>query len=328
MPGGKKLQFQIQTGSTMITRKTFIRDNVFAAGACLACRSLLTEIMADEKAYRLTVLHTNDVHSRIDPFPMDGSSNQGLGGVAARAELIGKIRREEEHVLLLDAGDIFQGTPYFNFYKGEPEIKAMSSMGYEATTIGNHDFDAGLENLATQLTNHANFPMLVANYDFSGTPMEHNYQPYKILRKGKMKVGVFGVGIEITGLVSENLSAGTTYLDPIIKANETAYNLKYNKGCDLIICLSHLGNTYTDNKVSDKHLATETENIDLIVGGHTHTFLKEPLVYKNKKGNETIVNQVGWAGINLGRLDFDFAKYAKKNLAKASSITVTKKTEE
>ncbi len=301
---------------------------MMAAGSLLAGQSLLTELIAQEKEYKLTVLHTNDVHSRIDPFPMDGGSNQGLGGVAARAAIIEKIRREEENVLLLDAGDIFQGTPYFNFYKGEPEIKAMSSMKYDATAIGNHDFDAGLENLATQLTNHASFPMLVSNYDFAGTPMEYKYQPYKIFKKGKIKAGVFGLGIEMAGLVSENLSAGTRYLDPVVKGNEMAYSLKKEKDCDLVICLSHLGNTYSDNKVSDKQLATETENIDLIIGGHTHTFLAAPIVYKNKKGNDVLVNQVGWAGINLGRLDFNFSRYSKKKLLQASSITVTKKTEE
>jgi len=312
----------------MLTRKDFLYNNMLAAGGLLAGRSLFNELIADERLYKLTVLHTNDVHSRLDPFPMDGGSNQGLGGVAARAEIIEKIRREEQQVLLLDAGDIFQGTPYFNFYKGEPEIKAMSSMKYDATTIGNHDFDAGLENLATQLTNNATFPMLVANYDFSGTPMEYKYQPYKIFKKGKIKAGVFGIGIEMAGLVSENLSAGTKYLDPLQKANETAYQLKKEKDCDLVICLSHLGNTYNDNKVSDKQLATETENIDLIIGGHTHTFLPAPIVYKNKKGEDVLVNQVGWAGINLGRLDFDFTKISNKKLSQASSITVTKKTEQ
>lgn len=312
----------------MLTRKAFIYNNIMAAGTLLAGNSLLNELTADARSYKLTILHTNDVHSRIDPFPMDGGANQGLGGVAARAELIGKIRAEEEHVLLLDAGDIFQGTPYFNFYKGEPEIKVMSTMKYDATTIGNHDFDAGLENLATQLTNNATFPMLVANYDFSGTPMEYKYQPYKIFKKGKVKVGVFGVGIEMAGLVSENLSAGTKYLDPVMKGNEIAAKLKKEKGCDLVICLSHLGNSYSDNKVSDKRLATETENIDLIIGGHTHTFLAAPIVYKNKKGEDVLVNQVGWAGINLGRLGFDLSKSSKKNLSKTSSITVTKKTEE
>lgn len=298
------------------------------AGSLIAGKSLLEEIVTDKKSYRLTVLHTNDVHSRIDPFPMDGGSNQGLGGVAARAEIIEKIRREEEHVLLLDAGDIFQGTPYFNFYKGQPEIKAMSSMGYEATTIGNHDFDAGLENLAMQLTNHAKFPMLVSNYDFTGTPMEYKYEPYKIFKKGQIKIGVFGLGIEMAGLVPENLSSGTKYIDPVVKGNEIASKLKTEKKCDMVICLSHLGYQYSDNKVSDKRLANETENIDLIIGGHTHTFLNAPVEFKNKKGYDVIVNQVGWAGINLGRLDFDFSKYSKKKLSEASSITVTKKTEE
>lgn len=298
------------------------------AGSLFAGKSLLSELIAEEKAYHLTVLHTNDTHSRIDPFPMDGGVNQGLGGVAARAQIIEKIRREEEHVLLFDGGDIFQGTPYFNFYKGEPEIKSMSSMRYDATTIGNHDFDAGLPNLATQLTAHATFPMLVANYDFSGTAMESKYQPYKIFKKGKIKIGVFGLGIELTGLVSENLIAGTKYLDPVVKGNETAAILKKEKNCDLVICLSHLGYQYSDNKVSDKRLANESENIDLIIGGHTHTFLDAPVVFKNKKGDDVLVNQVGWAGINLGRLDFDFTKSSAKKLSEASSITVTKKTEE
>src|SRR6478735_449010 len=312
----------------MLTRKTFIYNNMMATASLFAGKSLLSEIDADKRSYQLTVLHTNDVHSSIEPFPMDGGSNQGLGGVAARAEIIEKIRREEEHVLLLDAGDIFQGTPYFNFYKGEPEIKAMSSMGYEATTIGNHDFDAGLENLATQLTNHAKFPMLVSNYDFTGTPMEYKHEPYKIIKKGKIKIGVFGLGIEMAGLVSENLSVGTKYLDPVMKGNEMAYKLRKEKNCDLVICLSHLGYQYSDNKVSDKRLANETENIDLIIGGHTHTFLNAPVVFKNKNGDDVIVNQVGWAGINLGRLDFNFSKYPKKKLSGSSSITVTKKTEE
>lgn len=312
----------------MLTRKEFLYNNILVAGCLIARKSFINELIAEERNYKLTVLHTNDVHSRLDAFPMDGGLNQGLGGVAARAEIIEKIRKEEEHVLLLDAGDMFQGTPYFNFYKGEPEIKAMSLMKYDATTIGNHEFDAGLENLATQLTNNATFPMLVANYDFTGTPMEYKYQPYAIFKKGKIKIGVFGLGIEMAGLVSETLSGNTKYLDPVVKGNEMAYTLKKEKNCDLVICLSHLGNTYTDNKVSDKRLAMETENIDLIIGGHTHTFLPAPIVYKNKKGDDVLVNQVGWAGINLGRLDFDFTKISNKKLTKANSITVTKKTEE
>ena len=276
---------------------------------------------------KLTILHTNDTHSRLEPFPMDGGRNQGLGGIAARGELINKIRSEEEHVLLLDAGDIFQGTPYFNLYKGEPEIKAMSAMKYDATTIGNHDFDAGMENLATQLTTHANFPMLIANYDFTGTPMENKTHPYKVFKKGKLKIGVFGISIEGRGLIPDSLFGATKYLDPVQKANETADRLKRNEDCDMIICLLHLGNQYKEsNKVSDEVLAKETEHVDLIIGGHTHTFLDNPIVYKNKKSDDVIVNQVGFAGIILGRLDFEFSKFSGKKLTKNHNISVSQKT--
>ena len=310
----------------MWSRKKFLQQAAQSAGALMAGPALLDTVGMFE-SLKLTILHTNDVHSRIDPFPMDGGRNQGLGGVASRAELIKKIRAEEEHVLLLDAGDIFQGTPYFNIYKGEPEIKAMTAMGYDACTIGNHDFDAGMDNLATQLTRNANFPMLVSNYDFSGTEMENKTIPYKIFRKGKLKIGVFGVGIELQGLVPENLYKQTKYLDPVQKANELADRLKKREDCDMVICLSHLGYQYkTEKKVSDEILAKETGNIDLIIGGHTHTFLDNPVVIKNKNGNDTIVNQVGFAGIILGRLDFEFSKFSRKKMTNSYSITVSKKT--
>jgi len=199
-------------------------------------------------------------------------------------------------------------------------------MKYDATTIGNHDFDAGMENLATQLTKHASFPMLISNYDFTGTPMEHKTQPYKILKKGKLKIGVFGVGIEGKGLIPDNLFGATKYLNPVQKANEMADKLKRNESCDMVICLSHLGNSYKEsNLVSDEVLAKETENIDLIIGGHTHTFLDNPIVYKNKKGDDTVVNQVGFAGIILGRLDFEFSKFSGKKLAKNHNISVSQK---
>lgn len=312
----------------MLNRKHFIRQATLSAGALVAGPSLLraAEYMSPLK---LTILHTNDTHSRLEPFPMDGGRNQGLGGIAARARLIEQIRREEEHVLLLDAGDIFQGTPYFNIYKGEPEIKAMTNLGYDACTIGNHDFDAGMENLATQLTRHANFPMLVTNYDFTGTPMEGKTEPYKIFKKGKLKIGVFGVSIEGKGLIPDALFGSTKYLDPVQKANETAALLRKDKGCDMVICLSHLGYQYKEsNKVSDEVLAKETENIDLIIGGHTHTFLDNPVEYKNKNGDDVIINQVGFAGIILGRLDFEFSKFSSKKLAKNHNISVSQKSGE
>ena len=309
----------------MLSRKTFIRQAALATGAILAGPAVgrAGEYFSPLK---LTILHTNDTHSRLEPFPMDGGRNQGMGGIAARSQLIGRIRREEEHVLLLDAGDIFQGTPYFNLYKGEPEIKAMTAMQYDACTIGNHDFDAGMENLATQLTNHAKFPMLVSNYDFTGTPMEHKTAPYRIFKKGKLKIGVVGVGIEGHGLIPDALFGATKYLDPVQKANEHGYALKKREGCDMVICLSHLGNKYSDNKVSDEVLAKESEHIDLIIGGHTHSFLDKPIVYKNKKDEDVIVNQVGFAGIILGRLDFEFSKFSGKKLAKNHNISVSQKT--
>lgn len=311
----------------MLNRRKFIAQSVLAAGSLLAAPVIGRTAGLFETPARLTILHTNDTHSRIDPFPMDGGRNQGLGGVAARSELIRRIRQEEEHVLLLDAGDIFQGTPYFNIYKGEPEIKAMTAMGYDAATIGNHDFDAGIENLAMQLKAHAGFPMIISNYDFSGTPMESLAVPYKIFRKGKLKIGVTGVGIELKGLVPENLYGNTVYLDPVQKLNETAAELK-RKNCDMVICLSHLGYKYSENKISDILLAKDSENVDLLIGGHTHTFMKEPEAVKNKRGEDVIINQVGFAGIQLGRLDFIFEEQGKKKLTATQAISVSKKTGE
>lgn len=308
----------------MLNRRKFIQQTSLSAAALLAGQWAAAE---DTAIQRLVILHTNDVHSRLDAFPMDGSRNQGAGGIAARAKLIEDIRAEGEQVLLLDAGDIFQGTPYFNLYKGEPEMKAMQMMGYDACTMGNHDFDAGLENFATQLQ-HVRFPVLLCNYDFTQTPMEHKSVPYKIFNKGKLKIGVTGVGIEMKGLVPDNLAGNTKYLDPVQKLNETADHLKRTKGCDMVICLSHLGYQYRENsnKICDLILAKETEYVDLIIGGHTHSFLDEPALVKNKRGEDVLINQVGWGGIRLGRLDYEFMRYKKKNLAAAKSISVGKKT--
>lgn len=310
----------------MLNRKDFLRQSALLAGGLFSA-PLVGEAFEGPSTYRLVILHTNDTHSRLDPFPMDGSRNQGLGGVAKRAEIVKKIRAREPHVLLLDAGDIFQGTPYFNFYKGEPEIKAMSYLGYDATTVGNHDFDAGMENLATQLRLHARFPMLVCNYNVSGTPLEGNVKPYQLFKKGPLTIGVLGVGIEGKGLIPDQLFGSTVYLDPIAEANKVADRLRKQEHCDLVICLSHLGNRYTtERKVSDEDLAKESEEIDLIIGGHTHTFLEKPLVYTNKKGRDVLVNQVGFGGILLGRIDFEFSKFSGQKILKAEKILISPKT--
>ena len=200
-------------------------------------------------------------------------------------------------------------------------------MKYDATTIGNHDFDAGMENLATQLTLHAKFPMLVANYDFTGTPMEQKTKPFEVFKKGKLKIGIFGIGIEAKGLIPDHLFGSTKYLDPVQKANEVSEHLAKNENCDMVICLSHLGyQSHTINKVTDEVLAKETKNIDLIIGGHSHTFMEQPVAYKNKSGHDTFVNQVGFAGIILGRLDFEFSKFSGKKMLKNQNISVSQKT--
>ncbi len=259
---------------------------------------------------KLTILHTNDQHSRIEPFDASYTKNPNQGGFARRAALVQKIRKEEKNVLLLDSGDTFQGTPYFNFFGGELEFKLMSMMGYDASTMGNHDFDNGLEGFKKVLPN-AKFPFLCANYDFKNTMLEGLTQPYKVFDKNGIRVGIFGVGIQLAGLVGKKQYGETEYLDPVEISQHYADLLRKEKKCDLVICLSHLGYDYDKepNKISDKLLAAKTEGIDVILGGHTHTFLPEPQVFQNKAGKNMLVNQVGWAGLLLGKIDFYFDKH-------------------
>lgn len=255
---------------------------------------------------QITILHTNDVHSHIDPFPADHAAFPNLGGLARRATLVEQIRSENPNTLLLDAGDIFQGTPYFNFYGGELEFKLMSKLKYDAATIGNHDFDNGLEGLLAQMP-HARFEMLSANYDFNNTVMQGFVKPYSTYLLDGIKIGIFGLGIELSGLVTEALYKETKYLDPIEIAQDMSRILKEDLKCDLIICLSHLGYEYENEmRPSDLILASKTADIDLIIGGHTHTFLESPVIRRNIKNKEVLVNQVGCYGINLGRIDFYF----------------------
>ncbi len=267
--------------------------------------------------YKLTILHTNDQHSRIEPFDSSYSRNPNQGGFARRAALIQKIREEEKNVLLLDSGDTFQGTPYFNFFGGELEFKLMSMMGYDASTMGNHDFDNGLEGFKKVLPN-AKFPFICSNYDFKNTILDGQTLPYKVFNKNGIKVGIFGVGIELAGLVGKKSYGETVWQNPIEIAQHYATFLRNEKKCDLVICLSHIGYDYKDNprKISDKILAAKTDGIDLILGGHTHTFLPEPQTFVNKSGKNVMVNQVGWAGLLLGKINFYFDKNKKvKNIS-------------
>lgn len=301
------------------SRRDFLRKlGLLSAGLVVSSYS---ELEAKSSIEKLTILHTNDVHSRIDPFPMDGSRNAGLAGVARRAALVKQIRSEEKNVLLLDAGDIFQGTPYFNLYGGELELKLMSQLGYDAATLGNHDFDNGIEGFVKQMP-HASFPFLCANYDFNNTALHNKTMPYKIFKKGNLKIGVIGVGIELEGLVEKKHYGETIYLDPIIQANKYASILKNEEKCDLVICLSHLGYKYKEKKVSDQILAKESQFIDLIIGAHTHTFMAQPETLRNSMNEEVKIFQVGFAGINLGRVDYYFEKTKKKKNSVASSIII------
>ena len=255
---------------------------------------------------KITILHTNDVHSHIDAFGPEDGRNPNMGGVARRAGLIASIRNENPNTLLLDAGDIFQGTPYFNYYGGELEFKLMSMLKYDAATIGNHDFDNGIDGLYAQLP-HAKFDFISSNYDFSNTVMDNHVKPYKTYKVAGIKIGIFGLGIELAGLVDKKMYKETVYLNPLEIAQDMSRILKEKEKCDLIICLSHLGYNYKNaQKPDDLKLAAFTQDIDLIIGGHTHTFLDKPTVVKNKIGKNMLVNQVGCYGINLGKIDFYF----------------------
>lgn len=289
----------------MSNRRSFIKQIAIASGGLAAMNLVPLSTFARSKKdfTKLTILHTNDVHSRIEPFPINDPKYPGLGGAARRAALIEQIRTTEQNVLLMDAGDVFQGTPYFNKYNGEIDFKLMSLIKYDVATIGNHDFDNGIEGLKKMLP-HANFPFVNSNYDFSNTILNGEILPHKIFIKDNIKIGVFGVGVELEGLVGKDLYKETIYNDPIKIANEKALFLKENEHCNLVVCLSHLGYSYKTDKVSDLILAKQTNNIDLIIGGHTHTFLERPTLAKNTDNKKVIINQVGWAGINLGRLDF------------------------
>jgi len=298
-------------------RRSFIQQTGVVAGAVLIAPSLVSA-SAGRKT-KLVILHTNDTHSNIDPFPANHAKYPNMGGVSARAAKIQQIRAEEDLVLLLDAGDIFQGTPYFNKFKGVLEMKSMAEMGYDAATLGNHDFDIGMEGFKTA-KQHAPFPVVNANYDLSATPLKHEIKQHVILKKGKLKIGVFGVGISLEGLVAEANTAGMVYKDPIAAAKEQV-KLLQQEHCDLIICLSHLGFEYPSDKVSDRVLAASTEGIDLIIGGHTHTFLEKPVVLKNAVGEDVVVNQVGYGGLYLGRIDLEFSK-GKKPVHSGNHIAI------
>ena len=302
-------------------RRQFIQKST-AASVLAGVGGLSLQSFSSSRTKKITILHTNDVHSHIDPFGPDDGRNANKGGVARRATLVESIRKENPNTLLLDAGDIFQGTPYFNYYGGELEFKLMSMLKYDVATIGNHDFDNGIDGLYAQIP-HADFEFVSANYDFSNTVMDTHVKPYKIIVKDGIKIGIFGLGIKLEGLVDKNMYKETKYHSPIEIAQDMSRVLKEEKKCDLVICLSHIGYNYKKNpkKVSDINLARATKDIDLIIGGHTHTFLSKPTIEKNSAGKNVLVNQVGCYGLYLGKIDF-YLEPGKKTKAEGTSIIV------
>ena len=299
-------------------RRRFIKNSIYGS---LGGSLILNSLSCQKKNFKkITILHTNDVHSHIEPFPKDHSKFPNMGGFERRSTLINNIRLKNPNTLLLDAGDVFQGTPYFNFYGGELEFKLMSMLKYDAMTIGNHDFDNGIDGLNSQLPK-ASFDIISSNYDFSNTILENKIKRTKTYILEEVKIGVFGLGIELKGLVSDELYKETKYLDPVEISNDITDYLKNEEKCDLIICLSHLGFKYKKNKISDFILAQKTKDIDLIIGGHTHTFMDKPTITKNKIGNDVIINQVGCFGVYLGKIDF-YLDTNKIKIAKSKLLTI------
>lgn len=265
---------------------------------------ILTVFMCGTVAFgqkSIVILHTNDTHSRIEPVPESDRIAGNKGGVVRRMNYIEQVRKENKNVLLFDAGDFLQGTPYFNLFKGEVETEAMNMMRYDAVTLGNHEFDYGLEALE-KVVRRAKFPIISSNYDFSGTPLNNLIKPYLIFKKDGVKIGVIAINIQPRGLIASGNYDGMKFLQPERVANELALKLKTTDRCDMVICLSHLGYT------ADKRLVEQTRNIDIIIGGHSHTNMKTPDMLKNIDNKDVMVFQTAGRGIYVGRIDVELEK--------------------
>jgi 5'-nucleotidase len=277
-------------------RRTFIQ----ALGAATLASRL--PLKAAGAAGRITLLHTNDTHSRIEPFGPGSGNLTGKGGIARRATLVKQIRRATPNVLLLDAGDVFQGTPFFNQYKGLLEFKLMSMCGYDAGTLGNHDFDIGVDGLVAAMA-EARFPILNCNLDAKGAPaLAAQLQPWIVKDLPGVKVGLTGVCVDFNGLVSAENHLGVDWRDPVQALKPIVRHLREVEGVDLVVLLSHLGYDRQGDAIDDLNLARLVPGLDVIIGGHTHTFMDAPVKVANAEG-ETAIFQVGFGGVNLGRMD-------------------------
>lgn len=269
----------------------------------------MLSVVAMGQRKQLTILHTNDTHSQIIPFKstLADTLKAGRAGFVRRIELLRQERAKDPKLLLFDSGDFCQGSPYFTMYKGDVEVGLMNQMHYDAGTIGNHEFDFGLENMI-RLFKGLNYPIVCSNYDFAGTELAKIVKPYTIIKRKGIKIGVIGLSPALEGLVLKANYGPLKYLDPIACAQKYADILK-GKGCDLVICITHLG--VNIEGVSDEELAAETHGIDLILGGHSHTFLQELLYVKNLDGKPVGIDQNGKSGIYIGKMLLDFDKKKK-----------------
>ena len=302
--------------SKFSNRRIFIKK-IFLASISIPLLNSFSLLNKKTRTKKITILHTNDMHSHIDSFPYNHSRYPGMGGMRRVASLVKKIRIKEKNVILIDAGDVFQGTPYFNKFKGSLELKIMSSMGYIASTMGNHDFDNGINGFK-EVLHHANFPFICSNYEFFDSEMIKKTKKYLVTEIDGIKIGFLGLGIELKGLVDKEYYGETKYLDPLNTGNYWSNYLKNKEKCDLVICISHLGYKYKSDKISDLKLARLSKNIDIIIGGHTHTFLEKAKVIKNIENKNVIINQAGWGALALGRIDLEFSK----NNVKSNSLSV------
>lgn len=300
------------------SRRQLLRTTLgMAAGAAMA--GVAGPLMAQKaaSALRLTILHTNDIHSHLDPAKEGEFA--GLGGAPARSALINSFRRAQDNVLLFDCGDMFQGTPYFNLYGGEPELKVMSAMHYDAGTLGNHDFDNGVEALTKNVGAHAMFPLLNGNYDLSSTPLAGLTRETLVLERAGLRIGLLGLGIRLDGLVSPRLFEGVVYRDPITDGRRLAQRLKNDERCDLVIALSHISTNGRvapggENDPGDRDLVAAVPEIDIVLGGHNHWLFPEPEFYPRAGASHQLVNQAGWAGTHVGRLTLDVFEAGKYEL--------------
>lgn len=285
-------------------RRTFLS----AFGAALAATQIpLKGAEPTPGTSRLTLLHTNDTHSQIEPLPPGPGAHAGKGGMARRAALVKDLRKQLGNVLLLDSGDVFQGTPYFNLYKGKLDYKLMSLVGYDAATLGNHDFDNGVDGLLAAME-EATFPFVSCNLDCAGAPaLAKRVQPWLVKNVGGLKVGLTGVCVSFKGLVTPKNHVGVTWMDPVASLKPVVARLREQEKVDLVVVMSHLGHDMKGQAMDDLTLPMQVPGIDAILGGHSHTFLQEPVRVPNA-GRETVIQQVGFGGVHLGRLDFVIGK--------------------